>query len=146
MSYRYQIAYSKTQQVISVFPEGDAPSSGHQLIGDFSIDDANADFEVYEDDLAEAIEDALAYVGQTDLSGWLIKVKTYKEGEQVPDRQPTSGHGVDVPRAMEHSGEEVPIADVAARHKDDMVQTRPIDRQVDEDPEPEKPKAKAKKK
>lgn len=138
--YRYRIAYNKTDKTVDVFPENDAPASNSMYIGEFLLDNVKAPFEDYREDLSKAIEDAMAYVGQPDLTGWEVRVKTWdhdtnwiiaKEREPVNVANDTPGTEIPVTA-------DIPVAEVAQREQEgDTVHTS-------EDDKPKAKKAKQK--
>ncbi len=118
--YRYRIAYNKLSNTVEIFPESAAPSSNTMFIGEFSIDNPKAPFESYREDLSKAVEEAMAYVGQPDLTGWEVKVKTWDHDEWIvaKERFPVDPvddtPGTDVPVS-----EDVTIAQAASRERSD---------------------------
>ena len=123
--YRFQIAYNKHTKTVEIFPDSNAPSPQTMLIGEFRIDNPKAPFESYRADLSEAVEKAMAYVGQPDLTGWEVKVKTWLHDEFIvaKERHPIDV-GLDTPATVVPVTEDVTIAEAAYREQSgDLVET-----------------------
>lgn len=117
--YRFQIAYNKLNKTVEVFPESRAPGPQTMIIGEFRIDNPKAPFEDYREELSKAIEDAMAYVGQPDLTGWEVKVRTWNHDEWVvaKERDPVNV-AADTPGTKVPVSEDVPIAEAAQREQE----------------------------
>lgn len=126
--YRYRIAYNKLTNTVEIFPESAAPSSNTMYIGEFLIDNPKAPFESYREDLSKAVEEAMAYIGQADLSGWEVKVKTWDHDQWIVAKERFPVDPVaDTPATEVPVSEDVTIAQAAEREAsgdpDDQVET-----------------------
>lgn len=61
---KYEIAYDKTRQLVLVYPQWRGPRANTHSIGEYTPENPRANLEDYVDELAQAITDALARVGQ----------------------------------------------------------------------------------
>lgn len=129
--YRYRIAYNKVLKTVDVFPENDAPASNSMYIGEFHIDNPKAPFEDYREDLSKAIEDAMVYVGQPDLTGWEVRVKTWEKDTNwivAKEREPVNV-AEDTPGTEVPVTEGITIAEAAHREQSgDLVKTSEDDK------------------
>ncbi len=119
--YRFKIAYNRLTRTVEIFPESSAPSAQTMYIGEFEIDNPKAPFESYREDLSKAVEDAMAYVGQPDLTDWEVKVKTWDHDQFVvaKERDASSNVFADIPGTVVPVTEDVTIAQVAEREQSD---------------------------
>lgn len=63
---RYEIAYDKTKQTVIVYPQWRGTRPNYHVIGEYTPDNPQADFDEYRGDLGEAVRDALKRVGELD--------------------------------------------------------------------------------
>lgn len=69
----YAIAYDKTRQLVLVYPVWRGARSNTQVIGEYAPDNPRANLEDYSAELAEAVTNALARVGQ-DIEPYEVRV------------------------------------------------------------------------
>lgn len=84
---RYEIAYDKTKQSVIVYPQWRGTRPNHLVIGDYTPENPQADFDEYRGELGEVIREALKRVGQHDPYAFKITVTPLDGGDDFVARE-----------------------------------------------------------
>lgn len=109
---RYEISYSKTGHLVSVYPKDRGARPNSQVIGDFPVENPRADFEEYREELSYAIEQAMARVGELDLAPFKVTVQPF-DGDEFTAKEATGHQSRPDPKDQVPVSEHTTVAEAA---------------------------------